>query len=47
VDHAVMAIITMGIKYHHMDQDRMYHHMDQDRTYHHLDQTLVECLKSK
>ena len=26
VDHAVMAIITMGIKYHHLDQDRMYHH---------------------
>ena len=51
VDHAVMAIITMGIKYHHLDQDRMYHHLDQDRTFHHLDQisdqTLVECLKSK
>ena len=55
VDHAVMAIITMGIKYHHLVQDRMYHHLDQDRTYnydhYHLDQisdqTLVECLKSK
>ncbi len=51
VDHAVMAIITMGIKYHHLDQDRTYHHLDQDRMYHHLDQisdqTLVECLKSK